>query len=85
MWQKLQIIHEANDDVKWNRMEMFINDLENFKTKPRESIEDMYSEFGKIINDLNALGLNMDKVARFGALEDVKTELEPNGSSSGLV
>ena len=56
MWDKLSIIHEGTSQVKDTKISMLVHDYELFKVNENETINDMFSRFTNITNELKRLG-----------------------------
>ncbi|XP_070032064.1 uncharacterized protein [Nicotiana tomentosiformis] len=54
MWDKLEVTYKGTSKVKETRINMLVHDYELFQIKKRESIEEMFARFSKIIGDLKA-------------------------------
>ena len=67
IWDTLKTAHEGTDQVKESKIYMLVHKYELFKMDEQESIEEMFSRFTTITNDLNSLGKiysNPDKVRK---------------------
>ncbi|XP_070008130.1 uncharacterized protein [Nicotiana sylvestris] len=56
IWEALQIAHEGTTQVKQSKIDMLTTEYELFRMKDDESIQDMYTRFTSIINELHSLG-----------------------------
>ena len=56
IWQTLKITHEGTNKVKQAKIAMLKSQFQNFKMKPNETINDMYSRFQTIHHALIGLG-----------------------------
>ncbi|XP_075087777.1 uncharacterized protein LOC142169772 [Nicotiana tabacum] len=56
IWEALQIAHEGITKVKQSKIDMLTTEYELFRMKDDESIQDMYTRFTSIINELHSLG-----------------------------
>ncbi|XP_070042779.1 uncharacterized protein [Nicotiana tomentosiformis] len=56
MWEALQTAHEGTTQVKQSKIDMLTTEYELFRMKDDESIQDMYTRFTSIINELYSLG-----------------------------
>ncbi|XP_019233746.1 PREDICTED: uncharacterized protein LOC109214295 [Nicotiana attenuata] len=56
MWDKLKVTYEGTSKVKETHINMLVHDYELFQMKERESIEEMFARFSKIISDLKIFG-----------------------------
>ena len=55
IWRTLKVSHEGTNKVKLSKISMLKNQFENFKMRPNESINDMYSRFQDIYHALLSL------------------------------
>ena len=63
----LEITHEVDNQVKYSKVRIFVNDYELFKMKPNESIVEMFTRFTNAVNGLEVLGNRVseeDKVSK---------------------
>ncbi|XP_075101915.1 uncharacterized protein LOC142177338 [Nicotiana tabacum] len=56
IWEALQIAHEGTTQVKQSKIDMLTTEYELFRMKDNESIQDTYTRFTSIINELYSLG-----------------------------
>ncbi|XP_009779249.1 uncharacterized protein LOC107791301 [Nicotiana tabacum] len=56
MWDKLEVTYEGTNKVKETHINILVHNYELFSMKERESIEEMFARFSKIISDLKAFG-----------------------------
>ncbi|XP_039048967.1 uncharacterized protein LOC120189891 [Hibiscus syriacus] len=56
IWDKLEVTHEGNNQVKKSKIGILILNYENIKKKPDEDIKTMYVWFTSIINELKIFG-----------------------------
>ncbi|XP_070045886.1 uncharacterized protein [Nicotiana tomentosiformis] len=56
LWEALQTAHEGTTQVKQSKIDMLSTEYELFRMKDDESIQDMYTRFTSIINELHSLG-----------------------------
>ena len=56
LWDTLQIHHEGTSHVKETRIDIGVRKFEIFEMKEGESIDEMYSRFISIVNELRSLG-----------------------------
>ncbi|XP_058784566.1 uncharacterized protein LOC131659382 [Vicia villosa] len=56
IWDKLKIHHEGTSHVKEERIDMGVRKFETFEMKEDETIDEMFSRFTIIINELRSLG-----------------------------
>ncbi|XP_073221515.1 uncharacterized protein [Cicer arietinum] len=66
MWDTLQQTHEGTTDVKRARTNTLMHEYELFSMKKDESINDMQTRFTHIVNNLNALGKEIDNDQQIG-------------------
>ncbi|XP_070034664.1 uncharacterized protein [Nicotiana tomentosiformis] len=56
MWDKLEVTYEGTNKVKETRINLLVWDYELFQIKDGESVEEMFSRFSKILEDLKSFG-----------------------------
>ncbi|XP_070018152.1 uncharacterized protein [Nicotiana sylvestris] len=56
IWEVLQTAHEGTTQVKQSKIDMLTTEYELFRMKDDESIQDMYTRFTSIINELHLFG-----------------------------
>ncbi|XP_070011141.1 uncharacterized protein [Nicotiana sylvestris] len=56
IWEALQTAHEGTTQVKQSKIDMLTTEYELFRMNGDESIQDMYTRFTPIINELHSLG-----------------------------
>ncbi|XP_075083399.1 uncharacterized protein LOC142167140 [Nicotiana tabacum] len=56
MWDKLKVTYEGTNKVKETRINLLVRDYELFQMKDKESVEEIFSRFNKILGDLKSLG-----------------------------
>ncbi|XP_070034373.1 uncharacterized protein [Nicotiana tomentosiformis] len=56
MWDKLEVTYKGTNKVKETRINLLVRDYELFQMKDGESVEEMFSQFSKIIGDLKSFG-----------------------------
>ena len=56
IWDKLEMSHEGDSQVKESKIDILVHSYELFKMKPYESISQMFARFANITNGLKALG-----------------------------
>ncbi|XP_058787460.1 uncharacterized protein LOC131661835 [Vicia villosa] len=56
IWDNLEIHHEGTSHVKEERIDMGVKKFETFEMKEDETIDEMFSRFTIIINELRSLG-----------------------------
>ncbi|XP_070057774.1 uncharacterized protein [Nicotiana tomentosiformis] len=56
IWEALQTAYERTTQVKQSKIDMLTTEYELFRMKDDESIQDMYTRFTSIINELHSLG-----------------------------
>nr|XP_009796389.1 PREDICTED: uncharacterized protein LOC104242974 [Nicotiana sylvestris] len=56
IWEALQTAHEGTTQVKQSKIDMLTTEYELFRMKDDESIQDMYTSFTSITNELHSLG-----------------------------
>ncbi|XP_070041454.1 uncharacterized protein [Nicotiana tomentosiformis] len=54
MWDKLEVTYEGTNKVKETMINLLVRDYELFQMKDRESVEEMFSRFSKILGDLKS-------------------------------
>jgi len=67
IWDTLQAAHEGTPQVKRSRGTLLYSQYENFTMKEGETIQEMYTRFTTLINELKSLGrviLEEDKVEK---------------------
>ncbi|XP_070048832.1 uncharacterized protein [Nicotiana tomentosiformis] len=57
IWEALQTAHEGTTQVKQSKIDMLTTEYELFRMKNDESIQDVYTRFTSIINELHSLGV----------------------------
>ena len=57
IWDRLEVTHEGNNQVKKSKINMLVHKYELFKMEREESITEIFTHFMDIINDLK----NLDK------------------------
>ncbi|XP_070049779.1 uncharacterized protein [Nicotiana tomentosiformis] len=56
IWEALQTAYEGITQVKQSKINMLTTEYEHFRMKDDESIQNMYTRFTSIINELHSLG-----------------------------
>nr|XP_009595310.1 uncharacterized protein LOC104091635 [Nicotiana tomentosiformis] len=56
MWDKLKVTYEGMSKVKETMINLLVHDYDLFRMKEGEFIEEMFTRFSKIIEDLKAFG-----------------------------
>ncbi|XP_073120305.1 uncharacterized protein [Henckelia pumila] len=56
IWEKLTQLCEGNDQTKENKLMVAIQNFDNIKMKPRETMNEFDERFSSIMIELNALG-----------------------------
>ncbi|XP_021759157.1 uncharacterized protein LOC110724067 [Chenopodium quinoa] len=66
IWDLLQVTHEGTNEVKCSKIDLLISRYERFEMQSKETIEEMFTRFNDIINELNSLGrhIPIDEQAR---------------------
>ncbi|XP_070035424.1 uncharacterized protein [Nicotiana tomentosiformis] len=67
IWDTLQVAHEGTAQVKWSRGTLLYSQYENFSMNEGETIQEMYTRFTTLTNELKSLGrtlLEEDKVEK---------------------
>lgn len=67
IWDTLQVAHEGTPQVKRSRGTLLYSQYENFTMKEGETIQEMYTRFTTLTNELKSLGrviLEEDKVEK---------------------
>jgi hypothetical protein len=59
VWDTLRIHHEGTNHVKETRIDIGVNKFETFEMGENESIDEMFSRFTSIINELRSLGKSL--------------------------
>lgn len=65
MWDKLEVTYEGTSKEKETRINLLIHDYEFFQMKERESIEEIFARFNKIIGDLKVFGRHYSRDEQF--------------------
>ena len=68
MWDILQETHEGTTDVKRARVNTLMHEYELFNMKKDESISDLQTRFTHIVNNLHALGKQVDNEQQIGKI-----------------
>ncbi|XP_012575063.2 uncharacterized protein [Cicer arietinum] len=68
MWDILQETHEGTTDVKRARVNTLMHEYELFSMKKEESISDLQTRFTHIVNNLHALGKDVDNEQQIGKI-----------------
>jgi len=58
VWDTLKIHHEGTSHVKETRIYIGVRKFEIFEMNEEENIDEMYSRFTSIVNELRSLGKN---------------------------
>ena len=66
IWDLLEVTHEGTNEVKRSKIDLLMSRYERFEMQSKESIEEMFTRFNDIINELNSLGrhIPIDEQAR---------------------
>ncbi|XP_021747150.1 uncharacterized protein LOC110713000 [Chenopodium quinoa] len=66
IWDLLQVTHEGTNEVKRSKIDLLMSRYERFEMQSKETIEEMFTRFNYIINELNSLGrhIPIDEQAR---------------------
>ncbi|XP_021732310.1 uncharacterized protein LOC110699127 [Chenopodium quinoa] len=66
IWDLLQVTHEGTNEVKCSKIDLLMSRYERFEMQSKETIEEMFTRFNDIINELNSLGrhIPIDEHAR---------------------
>ena len=59
IWDLLQITHEGTNEVKRSKIDLLMSKYERFEMQPRETIQEMFTRFTNITNELVSLGRNI--------------------------
>ncbi|KAL8119911.1 hypothetical protein AgCh_017145 [Apium graveolens] len=51
-WEKIEILCEGTEEVRYNQRRILISKYEDFMANPKECITDVFERFNKLINDL---------------------------------
>ncbi|XP_070017484.1 uncharacterized protein [Nicotiana sylvestris] len=63
IWEALQTAHEGTTQVKQSKIDMLTTEYELFRMKDDESIQDMYTRFTSIINELPHLEMSFPEIS----------------------
>ena len=56
IWDLLQVTHEGTNEVKRSKIDLLMSKYERFEMLHKESIQDMFTRFTNIVNELESLG-----------------------------
>ena len=56
IWVLLEVTHEGTSEVKRSKIDLLISKYERFVMEPRENIQEMFTRFTNITNELVSLG-----------------------------
>ena len=56
IWDLLQVTHEGTNEVKHSKIDLLMSKYERFEMLHKESIQDMFTRFTNIVNELESLG-----------------------------
>ena len=56
IWDLLKVTHEGTSEVKCSKIDLLMSKYERFIMEPRESIQEMFTRFTNITNELVSLG-----------------------------
>ena len=59
IWDLLEVTHEGTSEVKRSKIDLLMSRYEPFVMEPRESIQEMFTRFTNITNELVSLGRNI--------------------------
>ncbi|GJS56664.1 zf-CCHC domain-containing protein [Tanacetum coccineum] len=68
IWDTLLITHQGNNQVKANKIDLLVQQYEQFMIPEEESIDNAFAKFNTIITSLKAL----DEIAKVTAIEESK-------------
>ncbi|XP_075103487.1 uncharacterized protein LOC142178063 [Nicotiana tabacum] len=74
IWDTLQVDHEGTTQVKRSRGTLLYSQYENFAVKEGETIQEMYTRFTTLTNELKSLGMIIPKEER---VEKILTRVLP--------
>ncbi|GJZ87563.1 zf-CCHC domain-containing protein [Tanacetum coccineum] len=81
IWDTLLITHQGNNQVKANKIDLLVQQYEQFTIPEEESIDNAFAKFNTIITSLKALDEGKKEQSRSLALK-VKKEVSDDDSSS---
>lgn len=55
IWDLLEVTHEGTNEVKHSKIDLLMSKYERFEMLPKETIEEMFSRYNDIINELGSL------------------------------
>ncbi|XP_021753741.1 uncharacterized protein LOC110719144 [Chenopodium quinoa] len=66
IWDLLEVTHEGTNEVKRSKIDLLMSRYERFEMQSEETIEEMFTRFNDIINELNSLSrhIPIDEQAR---------------------
>ena len=56
IWELLQVTHEGTNEVKRSKIDLLMSKYERFEMLPKETIQEMFTRFTNITNELVSLG-----------------------------
>jgi hypothetical protein len=62
IWLKLRELHDDTSNVREQKHCLVLNEYNSFAMKDNELVRDMYSHLNLIINELNSVGININKL-----------------------
>ena len=57
IWKTLETYHEGSSQIKKVRQQVYKKEYNKFEMRPGESIDDIFSRFNKVINQMKAVGI----------------------------
>ncbi|XP_021761441.1 uncharacterized protein LOC110726298 [Chenopodium quinoa] len=66
IWDLLEVTYEGTNEVKRSKIDLLMSKYERFEMLPKETIEEMFTRYNDIINELGSLGkhIPIDEQAR---------------------
>ena len=59
IWDLLEVTHEGTSEVKHSKIDLLMSKYKWFVMEPRESIQEMFTRFTNITNELVSLNLSL--------------------------
>ncbi|XP_021723901.1 uncharacterized protein LOC110691287 [Chenopodium quinoa] len=66
IWDLLEVTHEGTNEVKHSKIDLLMSKYERFEMIPKKTIEEMFTRYNDIINELGSFGrhIPIDEQAR---------------------
>ena len=58
IWKTLETYHEGSSQIKKVRQQVYKKEYNKFEMRPGESIDDIFSRFNQVLNQLKAVGID---------------------------